>query len=115
MTAVPVRWLGRVTYSAIPIAIFNVDSGTARTRRRVAKCSQVYPQHGPADWLRDGHATAGITCIACRQHSADVRLETLPALTWRQIGPRMICEGCGAVGAVHIVPNWHDRPWRPLG
>jgi hypothetical protein len=51
---VPVRWVGRVTYSAIPIAIFNVDSGTVLTRRRVAKCCQVIRSSGPPTELGDG-------------------------------------------------------------
>jgi hypothetical protein len=77
-------------------------------RCRIENRGQVYPNGSPADWIGDGHVTAGITCIACRKHSADLALAQLPAdKSWQQIGRRMICRDCGAVGAV---PNWHDRP-----
>jgi hypothetical protein len=48
----------------------------------------------------------------------DVRLDALPQdRSWSRIDRSLVCKEFGAIGSVHIVPNWFDaRPYatRPV-
>jgi hypothetical protein len=104
------RWPVRIEYQRMPIAILT-PRGTVRTRKRPGKWSGRYPPGSPALWLAEGHVTCSVHCLngGCK-HRVDVRLEALPQeRPWSRVGPHLLCTNCGAIGAVNIVPNWHDR------
>ncbi|MBR0884780.1 hypothetical protein ABIF65_007086 [Bradyrhizobium japonicum] len=78
-------------------------------RRRYTRWSGHYPPGSPAEWLAEGHVTCNIQCHGCRR-TVDFPLDTLPQnRPWSRVGWRFVCKVCGAAGAVHIAPNWHDR------
>ena len=111
----PVRFLGLHPFRAIPAAILT-SRGKIRTRKRPGNWGQRYQPGGPALWIEWGLVTVGLHCIAggCG-HYAQVRLVDFPQdRTWSEIGPRLTCEACGAVGSVNIEPHWHTRSkqWR---
>lgn len=107
----PIKFLGRKDFRPIPVAILT-PRGAVRTRKRPGRWGQEYQDGGPASWIRNGFITVGLHCIAGRcGHYVKVNLIDLPQdRTWKQIGPRLICENCGEVGAVCIEPHWHTSP-----
>lgn len=106
----PARFLGPYPFTVTPIAVLT-QRGTVRTRKRPDRWGQQYQAGGPASWIRQGFVTAGFHCIAGRcGHYAKVSLCDLPQdRLWREIGPRLLCEACGEVGAVSIEPHWHTN------
>ena len=105
------RFLGRKDFRRMPIAVLT-PRGTVRTRKRPDRWGQQYQAGGPASWIAQGFVTVGLHCIAGRcGHYTKVNLADLPQdLRWREIGPRLLCSACGAVGAVSLEPHWHTNP-----
>lgn len=57
-----------------------------------------------------GHVTCRFTCHGGCGRMVDFRLDALPQdQPWSRVVWRLVCTECGTVGAVHVVPNWHDR------
>ena len=106
---------GPVEFCRLPIAVLT-PRGTVRTRKKPGRWAGRYPPGSPAEWVAGGHVTCSIGCLngACK-HVVDVRLDTLPQdQPWSRVGRNLLCTGCGAPGAVNIVPNWYDRVERVL-
>ncbi len=60
----------------------------------------------------NGVRSLTVSCWLCH-HGAVLRADAWPddvPVPW--FGPRMVCTGCGIVGA-DARPNWQDRPSRP--
>lgn len=92
-------------FRTTPIAVLT-SRGTVRTRKPVSASCQQYPKGSPAEWIRDGHQVASVSCITCRHHSGDVGIEEFPAgRSWSEVGRLMLCKACGTPSVVHI-PNW---------
>jgi hypothetical protein len=68
---------------------------------------------GPPMDLRDmraqGVRSLWVSCTLCH-HSAVMNVDRFgDAVTVPSFGPRMVCTGCGIVGA-DARPNWQERP-----
>jgi hypothetical protein len=59
-----------------------------------------------------GVRSLSVSCGLCHHHAVlavDCWLDDVPVPSF---GPRMVCTGCGIVGA-DARPNWLERPERP--
>jgi hypothetical protein len=59
----------------------------------------------------NGVHSLAVTCVLCH-HRAALSVDPWPDhATVRSFGPRMVCTGCGIIGA-DARPNWSERPAR---
>jgi hypothetical protein len=60
----------------------------------------------------NGVRSLSVTCSLCH-HAAVLAVDRWPDdVPVPSFGPRMVCTGCGIIGA-DARPNWMDRPERP--
>jgi hypothetical protein len=65
-----------------------------------------------ANMRENGVRSLSVTCELCH-HEAAMNVDAFgDAIPVPAFGPRMVCTGCGIVGA-DARPNWKDRPSRP--
>jgi hypothetical protein len=59
-----------------------------------------------------GVRSLAVSCLICR-HQAVLSVEPWPdEITVPSFGPRMVCTGCGIIGA-DARPNWKEQAPRP--
>jgi hypothetical protein len=64
-----------------------------------------------ANMRENGVRSLWVACPVCR-HEAVINVDNFgPDVAVPAFGPRMVCTGCGIIGA-DVRPNWQERPVR---